>query len=220
MTMTHAATMTHDKRFPARYRVRARRDFARVYARRLRLADGLLVIHAATKGLSQQQGSATANTAVLDLVQRLETTPAVGRVVIEADPAVLGLKPGADFLLEPDDAITVPKRPNAVAVTGQVLSPGSLAFVSGASPEDYIRQAGGFAEAADAERAFLVLPNGIARPLKTSFWQYRQEAIPPGSVIVVPRDVAPYTALLLTERITTIVSNLALSAAALVTINR
>lgn len=178
------------------------------------------LVSAATSGLNSDAGNASANAAVFELVQRLENAPAVGRVVIEADPAILSGRVGADFLLEPGDEIVVPKRPNFVAVSGQVLSPSSLAFVSGAKYEDYIRQAGGYAEAADDERSFLVLPNGVARPLRRSFWQTREEAIPPGSVIVVPRDVAPFKALVLTERITSILSNLALSAAALVTINR
>lgn len=178
------------------------------------------LVNAATLGISPQNASATANTAVLDLVQRLESATPVGRVVIEADPSVLAGRVGADFLLEPNDEIFIPKRPNFVAVTGQVLSPGSLAFNSGASPEHYIKQAGGYADAADSGRSFLVLPNGEARPLQQSFWRYQRESIPPGSVIVVPRDVSPFTGLLLTERITSILSNLALSAAALVTINR
>ena len=178
------------------------------------------LVNAATLGISPQNASATANTAVLDLVQRLESATPVGRVVIEADPSVLVGRAGADFLLEPNDEIFIPKRPNFVAVTGQVLSPGSLAFTSGASPEHYIKQAGGYADAADSGRSFLVLPNGEARPLQQSFWKYQRESIPPGSVIVVPRDVSPFTGLLLTERITSILSNLALSAAALVTINR
>ena len=175
---------------------------------------------ASTQGLNNQSGNTAAGTAVADLLQKLETAPVLGRVVIEADPALLSARPGSDFLLEPGDEIFVPKRPNAVTVTGQVLSAGSLAFVSGAAPEAYIKQAGGYSEAADKSRAFLVLPNGIARPLSRSFWTARDDSIPPGSVIVVPRDVAPFTPLLLTERISSIVANLALSAAALVTINR
>jgi protein involved in polysaccharide export with SLBB domain len=153
-------------------------------------------------------------------VQRLESAPVAGRVVIEADPATLSHRPDADFLLEPGDEILVPKRPNSVAVMGQVLSPGSLAFVSGGSAKDYIRQSGGFAQGADEKRAFIVLPNGVARPLRRSFGWTDQSEVTPGSVIVVPRDVAPFTGLALTERITSILSNLALSAAALVTINR
>ena len=175
------------------------------------------LVNSATSGVSTDASTAPA---VIDLIQKLESTPAVGRVVIEADPAILASRPGGDFLLEPGDAIFVPKRPNVVSVTGQVLSPGNLAFESGAVPMEYIKQAGGFSESADDDRSFLILPNGVARPLRTSFWSGRQQAIPPGSVIVVPRNVAPFTALLLTERITGVVANLALSVAALVTIGR
>lgn len=181
------------------------------------------LVSAVTSGVStpdDRSGGGGTSAVVLDLVQRLENAPAVGRVVIEADPNLLALRQGADFLMEPGDEIFVPKRPNSVSVVGQVLSPGSLAFISGSRPEDYLKQAGGFTQSADDGRAFLILPNGSARPLQTSFWRTRQEAIPPGSVIVVPRDVAPFTGLLLTERITSVLANLALSAAALVTINR
>lgn len=175
------------------------------------------LVNAATSGVSTD---ASSTPAVIALIQKLESTPAVGRVVIEADPAILASRPGGDFLLEAGDAVFVPKRPNVVSVTGQVLSPGNLAFESGAVPAEYIKQAGGYSESADDDRSFLILPNGVARPLRTSFWSGRQQAIPPGSVIVVPRDVAPFTSLLLTERITGVVANLALSAAALVSIGR
>ncbi len=178
------------------------------------------LVNAATQGISPQAASSTGNAAVLDLVQRLETAPTTGRVVIEADPLAIRNYPDADFLLEPGDGILVPKRPNSIAVIGRVLSPGSLAFVEGGSAEDYIRQSGGLAQGSDGKRTFMVLPNGAAKPLRRSFWRYENVEVAPGSVIVVPRDVAPFTALALTERITSILSNLALSAAALVTINR
>ncbi|ROH91919.1 hypothetical protein ED208_05980 [Stagnimonas aquatica] len=174
---------------------------------------------ATTKGvLNQVQGQSAAFLG--DLLNRLETTPPVGRIVIQADPTLLSAQPEDNLLLEPGDELYVPKRPSAVTVTGQVLNPGTLAFRSSATARDYLRQTGGFSKSADQKRLFLVLPDGSARPLQISAWNYRQEAIPPGSVIVVPRDAAPLTGLLLTERIAGIVSNLALSAAALVTINK
>ena len=174
---------------------------------------------ATTKGLNQGQNQASA-TFLTELVQKLETAPPVGRIVIEADPSVLAARPSGNLLLEGGDDLYIPKRPSAVTVTGQVLNPGSLSFVADGKAEDYLQQSGGLAKSADDNRIFLVLPNGSARPLQTSFWNYRSEPIPPGSVIVVPRDAAPMTGLLLTERIASIVSSLALSAAALVTINR
>lgn len=175
---------------------------------------------AVTKG-SLSQGQSPQSTAFLsEVVQRLETEPPVGRIVIEADPTALLADATLNLLLEPGDNLQIPKRPSAITVTGQVLNPGSFSFKASGEAKDYLQQAGGFAEAADEDRVMIVLPNGVARPLKRNWFAYQPEPIPPGSVIVVPRDAAPLTGLLLTERIASIISNLALSAAALVTINR
>ena len=175
---------------------------------------------AVTKGsINQGQNQASAGF-LTDLVSRLETAQPVGRIVIEADPSSLLADPSRNLLLEPGDNLVIPKRPSAVTVTGQVLNAGSFSFDPSGSVADYLKQAGGLAEAADDDRMLVILPNGVARPVKSRFWSYEPEPIPPGSVIVVPRDAAPFTALLLTERIASILSNLALSAAALVTINR
>jgi protein involved in polysaccharide export with SLBB domain len=175
---------------------------------------------AVTKG-SLSQGQSPQSAAFLsEVVQRLETEPTVGRIVIEADPTALLADATLNLLLEPGDNLFIPKRPSSVTVTGQVLNPGSFSFKASGEAKDYLQQAGGFAEAADDDRVMILLPNGVARPLKRSWFAYQPEPIPPGSVIVVPRDAAPLTGLLLTERIASIVSNLALSAAALVTINR
>ncbi len=114
----------------------------------------------------------------------------------------------------------MPKRPISVTVIGQVLNPGSLAFTPGASLKQYLERAGGYAQAADEGRVFVILPNGTAQKFKTSFWNYKSQDIPPGSVIVVPRDAAPFNALAFSERIFGLFSNLALTAAALATVTR
>jgi polysaccharide biosynthesis/export protein len=107
-----------------------------------------------------------------------------------------------------------------VTVTGQVLNPGSVAFQSGSEATDYIDLAGGMGSSADDDRIFLILPNGAAQTLSTSFWNFSSVQVPPGSTIVVPRDPAPLNSLVLTERVSQIFASLAISAAALVTINR
>ena len=56
--------------------------------------------------------------------------------------------------------------------------------------------------------------------LKASFWNYKPQDIPPGSVVVVPRDAAPFNLVAFSERIFGLLSNLAVTAAALSTISR
>lgn len=154
------------------------------------------------------------------VAQRLEDAKAIGRVVIEADPAELVKHPEIDPILEPGDTLVIPKHPISVTVIGQVLNPGSQTFSAGSDLRQYIERAGGYTQAADGKRAFVILPNGTAQKFKNSFWGRSDQTIPPGSVVVVPRDAAPFNALAFSERVLTALSSLALTAAALTTISR
>lgn len=155
-----------------------------------------------------------------ELAAGLRTAPAAGRMVIEANPAMLVARPELDILLEPGDMLVIPKRPGDVAVVGSVLNPGALQFATGRTAREYVRQAGGLARFSDPGRAFVVLPNGTARPAGISGWNLSSEPIPPGSLIVVPQDPAPYETWGMIRDLTGIFTQVAISAAALAVIAR
>jgi protein involved in polysaccharide export with SLBB domain len=155
-----------------------------------------------------------------ELAAGLRSAPAAGRIVIEANPAVLIARPDTDILLEPGDLLVVPKRPGDVAVVGSVLNPGSLQFESGRRARDYVEAAGGLARFSDPSRAFVVLPNGMTRSAGISGWNLSSEPIPPGSLIVVPQDPAPYETWGMIRDLTGIFTQVAISAAALAVIAR
>lgn len=146
-----------------------------------------------------------------DLATQLREVQAVGRITVEADPGVLAAQPELDILLESGDRVFIPKRPLTVRVTGEVLSPAALQFRSGKEARDYIMQAGGFTFNADKDRVFVVYPDGSAQPLRVDIWNHQTTMIPPGSAIVVPRDPKPFDFLESAEKVTQIVSNLALT---------
>jgi len=75
---------------------------------------------------AQSQDIASAATYLTSLARTLRATPALGRVVITADPALLALKPQLDFVLQPGDTLFVPKRPSTVTGSGEVLNPGAF----------------------------------------------------------------------------------------------
>lgn len=150
-----------------------------------------------------------------DIVDRLSSVDPVGRMVVEADPQVLAVRPEFDTLLQPGDAIHVPKRPNYVLALGDVNNPGALQFTSGRSARDYLRQAGGSLSSADDGRAFLVLPNGVAQPLKASLFRRSGGAVPPGSSIVVPKDLDPARTLDLVTSVSTVFGQIATSIASI-----
>jgi protein involved in polysaccharide export with SLBB domain len=102
---------------------------------------------------------------VRSLASELEEIEAVGRITIQADPAVLTVKPEQNMLLEHGDRLYIPKRPLNVRVSGEVLSPSSLQFIEEKNPRDYIYEAGGFTFHADKNRTFVLYPNGRAQPL-------------------------------------------------------
>lgn len=154
------------------------------------------------------------------LSEELEKAEPVGRVVIEADPTVLQVRPDLDTVLESSDRLFMPKRPNYVTVSGDVLNPTSVQFRAGLSASDYIGKAGGFQISADDGRVFVVFPNGEARQVGASLWNYQPVQIPPGSTIVVPRNPKPFDFLEFAKDVTPILSNLALTSAALASLSR
>ena len=148
----------------------------------------------------------------------LKSAKPLGRVVFEADPATLASRPDLDIVLEPGDRIFMPKRPSSVAVTGDVLNPSSQQFEAGISPADYIKHAGGYLSTADEDHVFVVLPNGAAEPVNSSIWNFSKITVPPGSTIVVPRDLSPDTLSVIRD-VTQVLSQVAITAASLAVIS-
>jgi polysaccharide export outer membrane protein len=173
------------------------------------LNNSLLAITARSReaGAEGLQGAAA-------LIQLIAAAPAPGRMVVEADPRVLALRPDLDTVLEPGDAIFYPKRPNFVLAMGDLNNPGALQFVEGKSAQAYVRDAGGTMQTADDKRIYVVYPNGSAQPLRAGLWSGRSSLTPPpGSTIVVPKNIDPLYRLSIFRDVTTIISQLAVSAA-------
>jgi polysaccharide biosynthesis/export protein len=156
--------------------------------------------------------------ALQSLTEEISNTESVGRVVIEADPTVLLVRPELDSVLEPGDRIFMPKRPNSVLVIGDILNPGALQFISGTKVDEYVQQAGGLQISADEDRMFLVYPNGVAQPISISVWNYNPVQVPPGSTVVVPKDPIPLNIFEFAKDMTTLLSQMAITAASLAVI--
>lgn len=154
--------------------------------------------------------------AVHAFATQLRTQRALGRVSITADPSVLAANPVLDPLLEPGDVVFIPQRPGTVAVLGEVMQPGSYSYQPGLTVEDYVKKAGGYAQFAEDDLTFIVQPDGSARKVESSWLNFEAaKALPPGSAIVVPRDLAPLDFRQLALDITSIVSSFAVTAASL-----
>ena len=154
-------------------------------------------------------------TAMQSFVTQLRTQKALGRVAIAADPSVLAANPSLDPLLEAGDVVFIPQRPSTIAVLGEVMQPGSYAYKPGATVGDYVRRAGGYAQFSNEDMTFIVQPDGSARRIETSWLNFDVATLPPGSAIVVPRDLAPLNARQIILDVTGIMSSLAVTIASL-----
>lgn len=149
------------------------------------------------------------------LIDRITSVEPIGRVTIEADPTVLSRRPDLDTVLEAGDSVFVPKRPNFILALGDLNNPGALQFTPGKSASAYITEAGGLSATADDDRVFLVLPDGRAQPIKGGVWSRTAAVIPPGSTIIVPKNIDPLKTLDLARDVTQIFSQVITSIASL-----
>lgn len=165
--------------------------------------------------ISRRGAEAGSLAAATDLIDRLTTIEAPGRMVVEADPQVLAVRPELDTVLEAGDTIVMPKTPNFVLALGDVSNPGALQFVAGKSTRDYLKEAGGLQSTAEADHAFLVLPNGTAQPLKSGGWGRRVAVVPPGSTIIVPKEIDSGRTLAVVSSVATIFGQFATAIASI-----
>lgn len=144
----------------------------------------------------------------------------LGRMVIEADPDVLAARSELDVIVEPDDILFVPSRPGYILLAGDVVNAGALQFDASKTVSDYLSQAGGLQVTADNDRIYVVYPNGIAEPVRRSFWSKAHITLTPGTTIVVPKNLSPLDGLSIAREVTGILSQMAVSVASLAIISR
>lgn len=164
---------------------------------------------------AQENANGQSIAAAGELIRTLSETEAVGRMVVEADPRVLTQRPDLDPILDGGDTLHIPKKPTYVLALGDVSNPGAVQFQPGKSVSEYVSEAGGTQSTADDGRVFLVLPNGSAQPVRSSFWRRSNAVVPPGSTIIVPKNLQPLRTLGIVRDVATIFGQLATAVASI-----
>jgi len=123
-----------------------------------------------------------------DTVEKLETTPAVGRMVIHISNDKAWVHTPADVQLRKGDSIYIPKKPNFVMIQGAVYNQTAISFRPGKSASWYLHQAGGATSSGDKKNIFIVRANGtVAGGAKGLFSGGALDGpMQPGDMIVVP----------------------------------
>jgi protein involved in polysaccharide export with SLBB domain len=94
-----------------------------------------------------------------------------------------------DLFLNEGDIIDIPREPQTVKVTGEVLYPNSVKYNEGKSFKDFISEAGGFTANSARKRAYVLYSNGSVKRAKNVLFIRYFPKIERGAEIIVPRNV-------------------------------
>jgi protein involved in polysaccharide export with SLBB domain len=174
----------------------------------------------AVAGLNGQQNPQAGLAANQGLVARLRGTRATGRIVLNLPP---GSKSAADLpemALEDGDRLAIPSRPSTVQVIGAVFNQNAFLYSKDARVGRFLSLAGGPTREADRHQVFVLRADGsvVHRQRGNSVFDSStldNVRLYPGDTVVVPEKVARPSGLRDFTDWTQIMSQLALSAAAL-----
>jgi protein involved in polysaccharide export with SLBB domain len=128
-----------------------------------------------------------------EILQRLRTEPASGRMVIHVGGDISSwANTPADIELRSGDVFTVPKRPGFVLITGQVYNASAITFVPGKNAGWYLRRAGGTNDVANRKEIFVIRANGSVVGRRSGEWfdpDVLSTRLDPGDVVVVPQKI-------------------------------
>jgi protein involved in polysaccharide export with SLBB domain len=150
------------------------------------------------------------------LLTGLRNAQPVGRLVVDLNQAMRA-KPGTeqDIVLKDGDDLVVPRVTQEVTVIGEVQSATSHLYRARLSRDDYIAMSGGLTPRADDDRIYVVRADGSVMVQSGHAWFSNGAVqIKPGDTIVAPLDTERMRPLPFWQAVTTLIYNLAISAAA------
>jgi protein involved in polysaccharide export with SLBB domain len=127
------------------------------------------------------------------ILARLRSQPASGRLVIHIAPAIESWAgTAADIEVRSGDILRIPKRPGFILVTGQVYNASAITFMPGKTAEWYLQKAGGASETANRKEIFVIRANGSVVGRRSSNWYEHNvlsTKLDAGDTIVVPQKI-------------------------------
>jgi protein involved in polysaccharide export with SLBB domain len=146
------------------------------------------------------------------LADQLSKAHGVGRLVIDL-PEIIKGDGDADVQVKNGDRLIVPRVRQDVTVLGEVSYQTAHRYQAGWTARDYLHKSGGYTQAADTGRVYVIRANGEVTANAVGW--FTSSTIRPGDTIVVPLDLQPIEALPLFTSVASIIGNLAITAATL-----
>lgn len=150
-------------------------------------------------------------------IEMLKKKKAEGRLIITLLPENEFRDSVYDFEVHAGDVLDVPADPKVVSVFGQVYNPSSYQYVPGESVSGYLGKSGGFTRDAEDDDVYVIKADGsvVSRQMASGFLffgSFMNKEIDSGDTIVVPQKLEKTAWLRDIKDITTIISQIAISA--------
>lgn len=150
-------------------------------------------------------------------VNHLKSAKAEGRLVIRLKPLEQFRGSNHDLELMGGDVLEVPPRPSSVNIFGQVYNTTSIIHEQGEPLDYYLEKSGGATKDADMDEAYVIRADGSVSSRQNApsflfFDRFMSTELNPGDSIVVPQRLERTAWLRDIKDITTIISQIALTA--------
>ena len=164
---------------------------------------------------------------LMQSMEKLKTTKAEGRVVVLLTPLeAFRRSVPYDIELMGGDVLDIPVTPNVVNVLGQVFNSTTLIYMPGASLSYYLKRVGGPNRDADESEMYVIKADGTVQSKEQSsfgfhwddgskkwtFGGFMSSILDPGDTLVVPQKLERIAWMREIKDITTIISQIALTA--------
>jgi polysaccharide biosynthesis/export protein len=146
------------------------------------------------------------------LLRQMRAAKATGRMVVRLNE-ILRADADYDVTVQPGDKLVIPQRPDEITIIGEVYYPTSHVYIAGHTRDQYLQLSGGITERGNKRAVYVVRADGSVIP--PSGWFGGDVAVGPGDTVIVPLKVDRISKLKLITDISTIIYQLAITAAAL-----
>lgn len=108
-------------------------------------------------------------------------------VFVDFEKALKNQNTASNLLLENGDRIEIPKEKQTVTVTGEVLSPTTVAYQPNFNFREYIAQAGGFSDSAFVKKTYVRYANGSTNRTRSFAGIKAYPKVEQGMTVIVPK---------------------------------
>lgn len=153
------------------------------------------------------------------LIEKIRSSKASGRLVIELENFDTFKGSQYDIALEEGDELYIPANPVQVQVIGSVYNQTSFIHSPEANVSEYLKKAGGFTKNADDKEIYILKVDGSAISKRNSSgWLggFNSKKLDPGDTIVVPEQIEKVVWLRDVKDLTQILYQIAVTAGVLI----